>query len=163
MRAPLASKAVRKLPPRPTKEPIIDWEMQIGTAVQAVVMTAAVLWAYWLALKAYPNDLARAQTIAFTTLCVSELLRAFTARSEHYSMFATGLFSNPWMLWANGSSLLIVLIAVYVPFLNPFFSTVPLSFGDWLFMFPFMCLASIAAEITKIYLRRKAAGMAMAH
>ena len=154
---------IMKVPPRPTKEPIINWEMQIGTAVQAVVMTGAVLWAYWLALKAYPDDLVRAQTIAFTTLCVSELLRAFTARSEHYSMFSTGLFSNKWMLWANGSSLLLVLIAVYVPFLNPFFSTVPLSFGDWLFMLPFMFFASIAAELTKIYLRWKSQQLAMAH
>jgi Ca2+-transporting ATPase len=156
-------KDIMSLPPRPTKEPIINWEMQIGTAVQAVVMTGAVLWAYYLALKAYPDDLAHAQTIAFTTLCVSELLRAFTARSEHYSLFTTGLFSNPWMLWANGSSLLVVLIAVYVPFLNPFFGTVPLSVSDWLFMIPFMCLASVAAELTKIYLRNKAAKMAMAH
>jgi Ca2+-transporting ATPase len=121
-----------------------------------------VLGAYYLALKTYPEDLARAQTIAFVTLCVSELLRAFTARSEHYSMLSIGFFSNKWMFWANGSSLLIVLIAVYVPFLNPFFDTVPLSIGDWVFMFPFMCLASIAAEITKVYLRYKAGRMAMA-
>jgi len=157
-------KDIMSLPPRPTKEPIINWEMQIGTAVQAVVMTAAVLWAYWIAQKTYPDDLAHAQTIAFTTLCVSELLRAFTARSEHYSMLATGLFSNKWMLWANGSSFLLVLIAVYVPFLNPFFGTVPLSASDWLLMLPFMFLASIAAEITKIYLRWKAAQLvAVAH
>jgi len=153
---------IMNLPPRPTKEPVINWEMQIGTAVQAVVMTAAVLGAYFWALKMYPQDLARAQTIAFVTLCVSELLRAFTARSEHFGMFAIGFFSNKWMFWANGSSMLIVLIAVYVPFLNPFFDTVPLSFGDWLFMIPFMCLASIAAEITKLYLRYKAAQMVTA-
>jgi Ca2+-transporting ATPase len=151
---------IMNLPPRPTKEPVINWEMQIGTVVQAIVMTAAVLGAYYFALKAYPQDLARAQTIAFVTLCVSELLRAFTARSEHYSMLSIGFFSNKWMFWANGSSLLIVLISVYVPFLNPFFDTVPLSIGDWLFMLPFMFLASIAAEITKVYLRYKAAGMA---
>jgi Ca2+-transporting ATPase len=70
-----------------------------------------------------------------------------------------GLFSNKWVLWANGSSFLIVLISVYVPFLNPFFDTVPLSVSDWIFMLPFMLLASIAAEITKLYLRHKAAGM----
>jgi Ca2+-transporting ATPase len=52
------------------------------------------------------------------------------------------------------------LIAVYVPFLNPFFDTVPLSIGDWLFMLPFMCMASVAAEITKVFIRNKAARMA---
>jgi hypothetical protein len=58
--------------------------------------------------------------------------------------------------------LLIVLTAVYVPFLNPFLDTVPLSIGDWLFMIPFMCIASIAAEITKFHLRQKASGMVTA-
>jgi Ca2+-transporting ATPase len=149
-------------PPRPTKEPVINWEMQIGTVVQAVMMTFAVLLAYFWALKLYPQDLDRAQTIAFVTLCMSELLRAFTARSEHYSLFSIGFFSNKWMFWANGSSFLVVLISVYVPFLNPFFDTVPLSIGDWLFMIPFMCLASIAAEITKVYIRNKAARMVTA-
>jgi P-type Ca2+ transporter type 2C len=151
---------IMKLPPRPSKEPVINWEMQVGTAVQAVAMTSAVLMAYFWALKIYPDELNRAQTIAFVTLCVSELLRAFTSRSEHYSLFSVGLFSNKWMLWANGTSFLIVLISVYVPFLNPFFDTVPLSIGDWLFMIPFMCIASVAAEITKVYIRNKAGRMA---
>ncbi len=154
---------IMSLPPRPVKEPVINWEMQIGTVVQSIVMTAAVLAAYFWALKVmYPQELEHAQTIAFVTLCCSELLRAFTARSERYGMFSIGFFTNKWMFWANGSSLLIVLISVYVPFLNPFFDTVPLSIGDWLFMIPFMCLASIAAEITKVYLRYKAAGMVTA-
>ncbi|HEX9157559.1 MAG TPA: cation-translocating P-type ATPase, partial [Syntrophales bacterium] len=72
---------IMKRPPRPTKEPVINWEMQIGTAVQAVVMTLAVLGAYLWALRIYPQQVERAQTIAFVALCFSELLRAFTARS----------------------------------------------------------------------------------
>ncbi|MCX5908314.1 MAG: HAD-IC family P-type ATPase [Deltaproteobacteria bacterium] len=48
---------IMKRPPRPTKEPVINWEMQIGTAVQAVVMTAAVLIAYYWALQMYPQDI----------------------------------------------------------------------------------------------------------
>ncbi len=153
---------IMRRPPRPTKEPVINWEMQIGTAVQAVVMTAAVLGAYYWALQIYPQQVERAQTIAFVTLCLSELLRAFTARSEHYGIFTIGVFSNKWMLWADGSSLLVVLAAVYVPFLQPFFDTVALSLNDWLLMIPFILMASIAAELTKIYLRWKAAKLAHA-
>jgi Ca2+-transporting ATPase len=149
-------------PPRPTKEPVINWEMQVGTAVQAVVMTAAVLGAYFWALRAYPQHVERAQTIAFVTLCCSELLRAFTSRSEHFGIFTIGPFTNKWMIWATGASFLLVLLVVYVPFLQPFFDTVPLGLNDWLVMIPFIFLASIAAELTKIYLRWKAAKMAHA-
>lgn len=148
---------IMKQPPRPAKEPVINWEMQVGTVVQAVVMTGAVLLAYYWALRQYPGHVDRAQTIAFTTLCMSELLRAFTARSERYGIFSIGLFTNRWMLWAVGGSALLVLLAVYVPILRPFFDTTFLDLTDWVVMIPCMLMASVAAEITKAFLRRHAA------
>jgi Ca2+-transporting ATPase len=94
--------------------------------------------------------------MAFTGLCLSELLRAFTARSEHYSIFSIGFFSNRWMVWAVGFSFLLVMMTVYVPFLQPFFGTQPLTFLDWVEMIPFILMAPVAAELVKIYLRRSA-------
>ncbi|HVN22666.1 MAG TPA: cation-translocating P-type ATPase [Syntrophorhabdales bacterium] len=148
---------IMERPPRPVKEPIINWEMQVGTIVQAVVMTAAVLLSYYWALNRYPGELEKAQTVAFTTLCMSELLRAFTARSEHHGIFSIGLFTNRWMLWAVGGSSMLVLLAVYVPFLRPFFGTTFLDLTDWVVMLPFMMMASVAAEVTKVFIRRHAA------
>jgi P-type Ca2+ transporter type 2C len=148
---------IMKRPPRPTKEPIINWEMRIGTLVQAIVMTAAVLGIYYCALMVYPQDTGRAQTIAFASLCMSELLRAFTARSEHYGIFSIGVFTNRWMVLAVLGSAALVFIAIYVPFLSPFFDTTPLSLRDWIMATPFICMASIAAEVTKVFLRRKTA------
>jgi Ca2+-transporting ATPase len=152
---------IMQRPPRPTNEPVINWEMQIGTLVQAVVMTAGVLIAYYIGLQMYPQQVERAQTMAFATLCMSELLRAFTSRSEHYGVFTIGIFSNPWMIWAVLGSGSLVLLSIYAPFLQPFFDTVPLSWGDWLEMLPFILMASVAAEITKVFLRHKAARMAV--
>jgi Ca2+-transporting ATPase len=152
---------IMQRPPRPVKESIINREMLIGVAVQAVVMTVAVLGAYLFA-GAHPhadiNDpsLPRWQTVAFTTLVLSELLRAFTARSEYLSLFKIGVFSNKWMLGAVSLSLVMVLAAIYVPFLQTVFGTVPLSLSEWLWILPFALLASIAAEVTKPFLRRRA-------
>jgi Ca2+-transporting ATPase len=98
-----------------------------------------------------------AQTIAFVTLCCSELIRAYTARSEVLSVFAIGVFSNKWMNAAVLASLALVMVVVYVPFLQPFFDTVPLSLDDWLFMMPFFFASPVAMELVKLYLRRKAA------
>jgi Ca2+-transporting ATPase len=148
---------IMKRPPRPTKEPVINWEMQIGTVVQAVVMTAAVLSSYLMALRIYPDQIGRAQTIAFVTLCMSELFRAFTARSEHHGVFSIGVFSNRWMIWAVLGSSAFVMGSVYVPFIQPFFDTVPLSLRDWVMMIPFILMASVAAELTKVYIRKRSA------
>jgi Ca2+-transporting ATPase len=141
--------------PRPTHEPVINREMLVGIGVQAVVMTGAVLLAFLYGLSRYPGDLQGAQTVAFATLVVSELLRAFTARSEYHSLFSIGWKSNRWMLWAVGSSLVLLLLSMYVPFLQPFFGTVPLQVTDWIVMAPLFLVASLAAEITKAFLRRR--------
>jgi Ca2+-transporting ATPase len=146
---------IMKRPPRPPKEPVINKEMLSGLVVQAVVMTAAVLVSYLLALQRYPGDVQTARTIAFATLVCSELWRAFTSRSERHSVFRIGVFSNRWMLLAVASSLFFLLLIVYLPFLQNVFNIRPIQVGDWLRLLPFTFAAAIAAEITKIFLRRK--------
>ncbi len=146
---------IMKHPPRPPKEPVINRDMAIGIGVIAVVDAIAILLAFYFGLQRYPGNLEAAQTIAFVTLCTSELLRAYTARSEYHSVFAIGVFSNKWMNWAVLASFLLVLAVVYVPFLQPFFDTVPLTLNDWLFMFPFFFASPIAMELVKVYFRRR--------
>ena len=101
--------------------------------------------------------------MAFVTLSSSELLRAYTARSEYHSVFAIGLFSNRYMQMAIGASVVLLALVVYVPFLNPIFNTFPLGFGEWSVILPLIALPSVAAEVNKWVLRRRrhAAGMQM--
>jgi len=147
---------IMKHPPRSPKEPIINRDMAIGIGVIGVVDAIAILTVFYLALQRYPGHLEAAQTMAFVALCTSEMIRAFTARSEYHSVFSIGVFSNRWMIWAVGVSFLLVLMVVYVPFLRPFFDTVPLTAGDWLFMLPFFFASPVAMELLKIYFRKRA-------
>ena len=144
---------IMREPPRPPKEPLIDKNMAIGIGVVAAVDAIAILLVFYLAMGRYPGDLDTARTIAFVTLCTSELLRAFTARSEHHGIFMIGVLSNRWMVWAAGASFVLVLLITYVPFLQPFFDTVSLTPNDWLFMLPFFFASPVAMELVKIYLR----------
>ncbi len=144
-------------PPRSPTEPVINRDMAIGIGVVGVVDALAILGVFYLALQRYPDQLIVAQTIAFVTLCSSELIRAFTARSEHYSIFSIGFLSNRWMVWAVGVSFLLVLMVVYVPFLQPFFDTVPLSADDWMLMLPFFFASPVAMELLKLYFRKRMA------
>jgi Ca2+-transporting ATPase len=59
-----------------------------------------------------------------------------------------------------GVSFLLVLMVVYVPFLRPFFDTVPLSADDWLFMLPYFFASPLAMELLKFYFRKQKAGIA---
>ena len=138
--------------PRPVNEPIINRDMIIGIAVQTVAISLAVLAAFRIGMAAGDDALAR--TMAFATLSISELLRAYTSRSERYSLLAIGILSNRWMQWAVVTSLAILLAIIYLPFLQPIFGTVSLTGSDWLVMLPLILVPSVAAEINKWVLRQ---------
>jgi Ca2+-transporting ATPase len=138
--------------PRPVGQPIITRDMVTGIAVQTVAITLAVLTAFQIGLEAGE---VHARTMAFATLSISELLRAYTSRSESYSLWAIGVFSNKWMQVAVLTSLVILLAIIYVPFLDPVFSTTFLAARDWLLMLPLILLPSVAAEINKWVLRKR--------
>jgi Ca2+-transporting ATPase len=144
-------------PARSPKEPVINRDMALGIGVVGVVDALAIVGVFYLALQRYPDHLFAAQTIAFVTLCTSELLRAFAARSEHQSIFSIGVFSNRWMVAAVAASFVLVLAVVYVPFLQPFFDTVPLTANDWLLMLPFFFVSPVAMELLKFWFRSRAA------
>ncbi len=145
-------------PPRPPQEPVINREMFAGVVIQTIAIAGTVLLAYWLGRDVYAgrageDPLATAQTMAFVTLVLAELFRAYTARSEHYPLLKLGIFSNKWMQYATGFSVVLLLLVVYVPFLEPIFETVPLTLEEWLLVLPLTLLPSVVAEIHKYIAR----------
>jgi Ca2+-transporting ATPase len=151
---------IMDLKPRPVNEPIINGDMVWGTVVQTIAIAGSVLAAFLIGLSRFGYwgatglsaevALQHAQTMAFVALSASELFRAYTARSERYSVFSIGLFGNKWMQWAVLGSLLVLLATVYIPGLNTeVFGNVPLNFLDWLVVFPLMLVPAAAAEVNK--------------
>jgi len=140
-------------PPRPVREPIINRLMRVGIYVQTIAITAVVLTAYYIGQSWDPSNLALAQTMAFVTLSASELVRAYTARSERASLIRLGVFSNRYMQYAVLVSIALLLSVIYVPFLQPVFNTVPLGMREWTVVLPLLLLPGIAAEITKAVMR----------
>jgi Ca2+-transporting ATPase len=141
-------------PPRHPDEPVINRPMTWRIIIQGIVDTIAILTVFRISLNLFPENIHHAQTIAFATLSISELLRAYTARSENHFVWQVGIFTNRYMQYAVLSSLLILLAIIYVPVLDPIFSTTFLTLRDWLLLLPFMLMPPIAAELTKIFLRR---------
>ena len=146
--------------PRPSDEPIINKQMQLGIVIQTVAITAITLGAYLIGLKLWPTAVAgefntTAATMAFITLSMSELLRAFTARSERYPLTKLGFFKNKTMNWAVLASTALLLMAMYVPFLQPIFETVPLGWAQWQYVLPLLLIPALAAETTKWFISKK--------
>ncbi|MGB9521464.1 MAG: cation-translocating P-type ATPase, partial [Anaerolineales bacterium] len=168
---------VMQRPPRPKNEPIINKTMQLGIFIQTITQTSAVLTAFGVGLlwhlagsSAMPAganpitfilgydwrglDVQTAETMAFVTLSLCELFRAYTVRSERLSVFTLGIFSNPAMQAAMGFSLAVLLLTVAVPFLQPIFNTHFMSLREWLVVISLALIPAISEEITKFFLRR---------
>ena len=142
---------IMRIPPRPVSEPIINRRMVLGMATQTLAITLMVLGAYVLALQIYP---AQAETIGFLALCFAELPLAYTSRSERFSLLKIGPFSNRTMQYAILSSVIGLLVVVYVPVLNIVFDTVPLGLEHWLLIVPALIVPALVAELTKLVVRR---------
>jgi Ca2+-transporting ATPase len=141
-------------PPRPPSEPIINRLMRTGLAIQTIAITSVTLGAYLIGLQLFSGEPLVASTMAFVTLSFSELLRAYTARSERYPVHRIGIFNNRLMNLAVITSLLLLVAVIYTPFLQPIFNTTDLGWDQWRYILPLLFVPSIAAELTKVLTSR---------
>lgn len=161
--------------PRARNEPIINHSMGLGILIQTITQTTAVLTAfglglYWHIDQSLPAgvnpivgliqhdwrgiDVQTAETMAFVTLSLCELFRAYTVRSERASLFTIGVFSNKWMQYAVGFSITLLLLVCIIPFLQPIFNTHFLSGREWLIVLGLALIPAASEEVTKFFLRR---------
>ncbi len=166
--------------PRTKKEPIINRSMSLGITIQTITQTGAVLTAFGLGLlwelaamghglpqgsnafsfllnfdwRSVELDAVRtAETMAFITLSLCELFRAYTVRSEHASLFRIGVFSNKWMQYAVGFSIALLLLVCTVPFLQGIFNTHFMSLREWSVVLTLALIPAVSEEVTKFFLR----------
>ena len=135
--------------PRPKHAFLFDRHDLRLIPMQGLAIAAATLGSFVLVLHGFGEGLATARTFAFSVLTLSQLFHALNCRSQTRSFFALGPFSNPWLLYAVGFSLLLHLGIVYIPFLQPIFHTVPLSLRDWGLMLAISALPLVFMEIYK--------------
>ncbi|MCC6300705.1 MAG: cation-translocating P-type ATPase [Anaerolineales bacterium] len=160
--------------PRAKDEPIVNRSMRVGLVVQTIAQTGAVLAAFGMGLLWHLEagatlvgnpityilqhdwrgvDVQSAETMAFVTLSLCELFRAYTVRSERASLFSIGVFSNRYMQYAVGLSILLLLLVINIPFLQPIFNTHFLTAREWEVVLGLALFPAIAEEVTKSILR----------
>jgi Ca2+-transporting ATPase len=126
-------KDLMRQPPRGSRESIFARRLGWKIISRGVLIGLCTLGAFVLTLRS-GGDLARAQTVAFTTLVMAQLIHVFDCRSSR-SIFHRNLLENRWLVLAVLSSLALMIPVLYVEPLQAIFKTVPLSFRDWSLVF----------------------------
>ena len=105
-----------------------------------------------IALMLYAANHSRAdwKTMVFTTLCLSQMGHALSARSDR-PLIQVPALSNPWLLWAVLLTSALQLLLLYVPALARFFGTQPLSGKELLVCIGFSLLLFLYLELEKLW------------
>ncbi len=135
---PLAFEAkepdVMRRPPRDPQAPVLSGFVVMRTFVVALLMTAGAvglfLYEYGAAGGSGAEALAKAQTMAVTTVVMFQIFYMLNCRSLRDSILRIGLFSNPTVFAGIAAILVLQALFVYAPFMHAIFDSAPLSAGD---------------------------------
>ncbi|NMI05994.1 calcium-translocating P-type ATPase, SERCA-type [Paenibacillus sp. SZ31] len=119
--------------PRGAKENIFARRLGWKIVSRGVLIGLCTLGAFWLTLQAAPDNpgqLIKAQSVAFATLVLAQLIHVFDCRSSR-SIFHRNPLQNKYLVLAVISSVVLMLVVMYVEPLQPIFKTVPLGLREW--------------------------------
>jgi Ca2+-transporting ATPase len=119
--------------PRPAKENIFARRLGWKIISRGLLIGLCTLAAFWLTLQQDPDSaagLVKAQTVAFATLVMAQLIHVFDCRSSR-SIFHRNPLQNKYLVGAVLSSVALLLAVLYIEGLQPIFKTVPLGVKEW--------------------------------
>lgn len=151
-----------KRPPRDIKKRVMNKKFIQYFVFTGLIVGLSVSGAYfWVLMRdgwTWGNtdqDITHAQTTAFTALVFVQLVNTFSARSETISIFKQKIFSNYFLVLANISSVLMVLLMIYTPFFNRVLGTTSLYWADWGIIAGVSFIPLVFIEIWKYIVRQK--------
>lgn len=139
--------------PRDPSEPIVNGKMTVAVIVQSLALALGTLGSFAYGFFVH-DDLDVARTACFLTLVLGELLRAYSARSENTFVFKMKVFENGYLNKCVLLSMVFMFASIYVPFLNPVFSTVPLTFDEMSVALILAFIPMLGGEMAKFITRK---------
>lgn len=118
-------------PPRNSRESVFARGVGWKILTRGLFIGLCSLFAFWITYMQYPSYLVIAQTVAFATLVMAQLIYVFDCRSEG-TIFGRTPLNNKALLLAVASSVLLLIVVIYYPPLQPIFHTVPLGMREWI-------------------------------
>lgn len=153
---------IMERPPRDPKSSIFSKNMLITIGAIGVAMTATMIPMFIWKLTSEGGSwrdlsnplIPEAQTMVLCTMVLFELFTALACRSEIHSFFKLGPLTNKWLIYANLSSLALLMGVLYIPALNGPFHVVHMGPEDWMWIVPISISGFVIVEIVKLIYRR---------
>lgn len=122
------------------------------TILNGMFIGTITLVAFRYGLNSSP---AKAQTMAFMVLSLSQLFHALNLRSRTHSIFAVGLFKNKWLILTFLFSTALQIAVCQLPIFNFILKTVPLDMMSWGLVFGLSASVILINEASKWFAKDK--------
>ncbi|MEE1219418.1 MAG: cation-translocating P-type ATPase [Ruminococcus sp.] len=132
--------------PRDPKQGILTKDFVALMLGQGALIAVVTLIAFHIGLGV---DAATASTMAFATLTLSRLFHGFNCRTKQ-SMFKAGLTSNVYSLGAFVLGVLLLMLVLFVPFLQPWFSVVTITASQFGLIFVLAFIPTAIIQLVKL-------------
>lgn len=134
--------------PRNPREGIFARGLGIKIITRGIMIGVVSLIAFMVIYDNQTENLTHARTVAFTTLVLAQLIHVFDCRSEN-GIFGRNPFNNMYLIGAVISSLILLLIVLYVEALQPIFYTMALGLTDWLLIIGLSAIPTVIFGFSK--------------
>jgi magnesium-transporting ATPase (P-type) len=145
-------KGLLNKPPRPPNEPILTSLIKQRIVLVSLLMVIGTFTLFYLELENTGIDAAR--TIAVNTIVFFEIFYLLNSRAIEDSLFKVGVLSNKYALLGIAIVIALQLLITYVPFMNSWFSTAPISAKAWIEIIAISSSVFFIIELEK-YIRRR--------
>ncbi|ARU62372.1 ATPase [Tumebacillus avium] len=145
-----AEKDIMHKPPRNVRESIFARGLGFKILSRGILIGVATLAVFWFTLQMEPDNLIKAQSMAFTTLVMAQLIHVFDCRSVEGGIFSRNIFENKWLIASVISSVVLLLGVMYIEAFQPVFRTVPLGLVDWVIVLVAAAIPTFALAARRV-------------
>ncbi len=137
------SEDIMEQPPRPKQEGLFAHGLGAVIALRGALLGAAACACYGAVLM-QSGDLLMARSACFLTVVFSQMLHLFECRGRglHFG-------GNPWLCAAAACSVLLAVLCVYAPALQPLFSTCALGISQLVWVAAAVAVGPVLAAVIR--------------
>jgi len=142
--------------PQRKEAPLLTQEMKVIIFIIGIFTDLILLGLFfWLWQK--NHDISYVRTMVFAALAINSLFYVFSCKSLRKNLWHINPFSNRFLVGAVVIGFLMLIIAIYLPFLQTLLKTVPLGPFEWLILIGLGLVNIVSIEITKWFFITKKA------
>jgi Ca2+-transporting ATPase len=149
---PKESSLMEISPKKLIKEKIFGGHVKFLVFAISLLVGSLSLFLFQYFWKGQEEYLSLARTVAFATIAAVDLFYIFSYKDLYKPVIKMkNFFQNKYLFWGVGYGLILLVLAIYVPFLNRILGTVPLSLFHWIPIVFVALFTTVMIEVVKIF------------